>query len=60
MTFVIGFYCSLLSFHCQYFFNRLLLVRIIWRILFSVIVTLSIFAVTMQHTSCIIKNRRER
>jgi hypothetical protein len=45
MTFVIGCYCLLLSFHCQYFFNRLLL-RIIWHILFSVIVTLFIFAAT--------------
>jgi len=48
MTFVIGCYYSLLSFNCQYFFNRLLLC-IIWRILFSVLVALFIFAVIMQH-----------
>jgi hypothetical protein len=45
MTFVIGCYCSLF---CHFSDNRLLL-RVIWRIFFSVIVTLLIFAVIMQH-----------
>jgi hypothetical protein len=49
MTFLIGCYCSLLSFHCQYFFNRLLL-HIIWYILFFSHCYV-IFAVIMQHTN---------